>query len=237
MSRPYKIVAVIPCLNEEKNIFNVVLKTSKFVDLVLVINDGSSDNTEYEAKRAGAIVINHQRNLGKGAALNTAFVALKDYDCNAAVLIDGDGQHNPNDIPQLLKKFTSENLDMVIGSRFLKKNRIPKYRMVGQYVLNIAINLGSGIPVTDTQSGFRVVSPKAYSIFRFKEKGLSVESEMQFQVSKFAFSVGEVPIDVIYEGKSRRNPIIHGFSVLFRVFSLIGQYRLNLTIFSEEKAK
>lgn len=228
MSTSYKTVAVIPCLNEEKNIFDIVQKTSKFVDMVLVINDGSSDNTEYEAKRAGAAVISHHRNLGKGAALNTAFDFLRKSHYNAAVFLDGDGQHDPNEIPKILEPVISGQADMVIGSRFLyHTHKIPFYRRIGQRILNVATNLGSNVIVTDSQSGFRCFSLKAIKIIKFTELGLSVESEMQFIAGRNELLVSEVPIKAIYNDKPRRNPVKHGFGVLIKVFLLTGRQLLS----------
>lgn len=221
-SSTLKIIAVIPCYNEQKNIYDIVTRTKKYVDRVFVVNDGSTDNTESEAIHAGAEVINHSCNLGKGVALNTAFEFLRDLDCEAAVFLDGDGQHDPAEIPQIIKPILSEEADMVIGSRFINgSDKIPVYRKLGQTVLNIATNMGSRVKVTDSQSGYRSFSRKGIEIMSFSERGLSVESEMQFIAGRNNLIVCEVPIQAIYEGELKRNPIRHGFGVLFRVMRLI----------------
>ena len=116
---------------------------------------------------------------------------------------------------------------MVVGSRFLADNRIPKYRMLGQTVLNITTNLGSGIKLTDTQSGFRAFSRKAIERMALKETGFAVESEMQFIAGRHGLKVTEVPIKTNYDEKVKRSPVVHGFGVLFRVLGMMGQSVFN----------
>ncbi len=103
------------------------------------------------------------------------------------------------------------------------KNDIPKYRMLGQTVLNITTNLGSGIRLTDTQSGFRAFSRKAIERMSFKETGFAVESEMQFRANRYGLKVAEVPINTNYDEKVKRSPVVHGFGVLWRVLGMVGE--------------
>lgn len=216
-----RIAAVVPCYNEEATISQIVLKVQKYVDIVIVVNDGSSDNTAALSKKAGAMVISHPNNLGKGAALDTAFKYLRNTSCNIAVFLDGDGQHDPDDVPRVIAPICAGKADMVIGSRFLSDSaRIPFYRKIGQIILNIATNIGSAVKVTDSQSGFRGFSRKAIDIMNFREKGLSVESEMQFIAGNNNLIVSEVPIKAIYGGKLKRSPVKHGFNVLLRIMSI-----------------
>ncbi len=224
-----KILAAIPAYNEEKFIYEVASETIKYVDEVVVINDGSTDNTSDVAKKSGASLINHHINKGKGMALNTALSYARRTGTDILVFLDGDGQHNPNEIPNLIMPVLNGHADMVIGSRFMKNNKIPKYRMLGQTVLNIATNIGCGIKVSDSQSGFRALSHKAINCLQFTEEGLAVESEMQFLAKRHMLKVSEVPITTNYDNGLKRSPIVHGFGVLFRVTRLIPKYswRLN----------
>lgn len=222
-----QVTAVIPCFNEEKTIARVITESRRHVDQVLVVDDGSDDKTVWEALRAGALVTSHLANRGKGAALNTAFTLLRREDCPAAVLLDGDGQHDPSEIPLLLAPVLTGRADIVIGSRYLRQaHLIPAYRRLGQTVLNAMTNLGSGLRVTDSQSGFRAFSSAAINHMRFREKGLAVESEMQFIVRRTGLRVFEVPITTIYSGGHRRSPLVHGFGVLYRVIRLSLGYQL-----------
>lgn len=222
-----KIIAAIPAYNEADHIREIVIKAGKYVDQVIVVDDGSGDGTGERAKRAGATVIKHDRNLGKGVAINTAFQIAREINSLAMVLLDADGQHRPEEIPLLLNPVLNSQADMVVGSRFLANNHIPKYRMLGQTVLNITTNLGSGIKLTDTQSGFRAFSRKAIMGFSFKETGFAVESEMQFRANRCGLKVTEVPINTNYNDKVKRSPVVHGFGVLFRVLGMMGENVLN----------
>jgi len=189
-----------------------------------VINDGSKDGTEEEAKKAGAQVISHSTNRGKGAALRTAFEYLRKLRFKAAVILDGDGQHDPADIAKLVEPIIKGKADMVIGSRYLEGiGKIPFYRRIGQRVLNFVTNQVSKVWVSDSQSGFRSFSYKAVKELELKERGFSVESEMQIIAGKKGLKVMEVPISTIYNGKAKRNPFAHGFNVLFRVLLFAGR--------------
>ena len=124
-----KTIAAIPCFNEELYIGSVVLRAKEYVDQVIVIDDGSMDKTALVAGRANALVIKHSSNEGKGAAIRTAFDYAKEAGCKALVLLDGDGQHDPNYIPSLLKPVLDGKADMAVGSRYLgMRSSVPGYR-------------------------------------------------------------------------------------------------------------
>lgn len=212
-----KTLAAIPCYNESRYIGSVIVQTKKWVETVLVIDDGSTDDTAEVAELAGATVVSHSRNRGKGTAIKTAFTWARNNGFEALVLLDGDGQHNPVDIPAVLAPIIISTADMVVGSRFLTTNKIPMYRRFGQQVLTFVTNLGSKTKLTDSQSGFRAFSSKAIEIMTFNESGLSIESEMQLVASKHNLVTVEVPIAVEYFKDAGRNPISHGLEVLSRV--------------------
>ena len=216
-----KIVAAIPCFNEERFIGSVVVKTRKYVDEVIVIDDGSADATADVAAEAGAAVYRHNRNRGYGAAVRNALSRGKELEADVLVILDGDGQHDPGDIPGLIKPLLDGEADVVVGSRFLQEGRTsPFYRRLGQHVLTAVTNVGSGQRISDSQSGFRAYSAKALKQLNLAENGMSVSSEMQFAISKAGLKVAEVPIEVSYVGKAKRNPLGHGIGVLGRVLVL-----------------
>jgi len=163
------ITAIVPAYNEELTIGSVVISASEFVDHVIVVDDGSTDHTAEIAEIAGAEVIKHPQNRGKGAALKTGFEAVKDADI--IVTIDGDGQHNPREIPLLVKPIADGQTDMVNGSRYLdkKSNGTPAYRRIGQTVLDKTTNINSGLKITDSQSGFRAFAAFTVPAFRFSK--------------------------------------------------------------------
>jgi len=215
-----KIIAAIPAYNEVNHIKRIVSEAKSFVDQVIVVDDSSTDGTGKIAEAAGALVIRHEENMGKGVAVNTAFKIAREMQPCVLVLLDGDGQHNPREIPLLIEPILQDRADMVVGSRFLKNNHIPKYRVLGQTVLNLTTGWGSGIRLTDSQSGFRAFSLRAIQSLSFCEKGFAVESEMQFRAKECGLRVAEVPIETNYEEKLKRSPVVHGFGVLFRVIKL-----------------
>jgi glycosyltransferase involved in cell wall biosynthesis len=218
------IIAAIPCFNEERFIGSVVLKAKEYVDQVIVIDDGSTDNTAAVAELAGATVVKHGSNRGKGAAVSTAFGHAGEIGCRALVLLDGDGQHEPACIPSLVKPVLDGEADMVVGSRFLEiKSSIPGYRIWGHRLLTFFTNLGSRVKLTDSQSGFRAFSPKAIEALSFGEKGLSVESEMQFLANEANLRVTEVPVSIAYHGGAKRSPVAHGVGVLNSIMGLISR--------------
>jgi glycosyltransferase involved in cell wall biosynthesis len=216
-----KIIAAIPCLDEERCIGSVVLKTKKYVSSVIVIDGGSTDSTAEVATEAGATVYQQDRNRGYGAAVRSALERGRQLQADILVVLDGDGQHDPKDIPRLVKPVLDGEADVVIGSRFLGAvKRPPLYRRLGQRVLNIVTNVGSGQSTSDSQSGFRVYSSKALKQLNLAENGMSVSSEMQFAIAKAGLKIAEVPIHVSYTDKAKRNPVGQGINTLSRVLVL-----------------
>ena len=213
------VTAIIPAFNEEIPIGSVVLSTLKYVDQVIVVDDGSSDRTAEIALMAGAEVVKHPVNRGKGAALKTGFQSVGDRDI--VVTLDGDGQHNPGEIPKLLKPIIEGEADIVNGSRYLSHNGndTPAYRRLGQTVLDKATNLSSGLKLTDSQSGFRAFATYTLSAFKFNDTGFSIESGMLIDAANFGSRIKEVDINVNYHRGDKgsihkMNPITHGLSVL-----------------------
>ena len=210
---------VIPAYNEEGSIASVVLSAKKHSQRVIVVNDGSTDYTAKLASAAGAFVINLPRNAGKGTALSIGLTTAAIEDCDFIVCLDGDGQHDPEDIPKLVGALLNSDADMVIGSRFLEsesRNQIPRYRRVGQHVLNYATNIGNSEKVTDSQSGFRAFRKEIIGLFDFNEAGMGIESEMTRTAMRKSMKVAEVPVSARYKGlaTSTLRPSRHGVTVL-----------------------
>ncbi|RLC93461.1 MAG: hypothetical protein DRI40_08760 [Chloroflexi bacterium] len=204
-----KIIAAIPCFNEERFIGTVVLKAKKYVDCVVVIDDGSSDATAEVAAEAGAVVYKHGENRGYGAGIRSALQKGEELGADVLVILDGDGQHDPRDIPRIVQPVLGDEADIVVGSRFLGATgkKPPLYRHLGQRFLTTATNLGSEHSVSDSQSGFRAYPSKALRELTLVEEGMAVSSEMQFAISKAGLRVAEVPIKVSYMGSAKRSPV------------------------------
>ncbi len=219
-------IALIPAHNEARFIGSVVLQSKKYVERVVVVNDGSQDETAEIAYAAGAEVLNMPQNVGKAEAVTRGIDYVRRLKPTAVTIIDGDGQHDPKQIPSLLAPIEAEQADMVIGSRFIGiESEIPKWRIVGQHALTFATNVTSGVHTTDSQSGFRAFAPSALPFLKFQAQGFSLESEMQFIANENDLRVAEVPISVVYEEPAKRNPVSHGLQVLNGVLRLVGQMR------------
>jgi glycosyltransferase involved in cell wall biosynthesis len=221
-----RLAAAIPIFNEEPVIPSVVSGVRRYVPRVVVIDDGSTDEGARAASTAGAEVIRHDRNLGKGVGLRSALAWAKDHrEISYLVLIDGDGQHDPEEIPKMLQETTRRGLDILVGSRFLGQHNAPLYRLFGLHVLSASARLGSGLPMTDSQSGFRILSRQAIDRLELRERAFAVESEMQFEAAEKGLRVGESPIGIRYVGHARRSPIAHGGSVLLRTLLMTARRR------------
>ena len=219
-----KIAAGIPAFNEEKNIGLLVVELLKIVDYVIVCNDGSNDNTGIIAKKMGAIVVNHERNLGYGAGIKSLFLKARELGVDVLVTLDADGQHRFEDVDTVLGPIRKHETDIVIGSRFLNQNQqqIPSYRKAGIKIITKLANTTLDKTITDSQSGFRAYSSNVLSEIIPLEHGMGVSNEILIKANKKGFKISEVPIVVSYEGDtSTHNPISHGMSVIFSTLKII----------------
>jgi len=230
---PNSIVAVVPAYNEELVIGSVVLRARRCAETVIVIDDGSKDSTAEIARLAGADVVVMPQNSGKAAALMAGFERAQEYSADAVVMIDADGQHNPEEIMAVAAPVLAGEADLVIGSRFIgEKADIPIYRRFGQEVLTLCTNASSTCRTTDSQSGFRALSRRAMANLDFASEGYSVESDMIAHFASRGLVIEEVPISVRYDvpHKHKKNPVSHGFDVLTKILGLIG-YKRPLLLF------
>lgn len=220
------IVVIIPAYNEERFIGSVVIKAKRYARTVIVVDDGSKDDTAQIAYAAGAMVLQHKSNLGKGAALNTGFEMARLYNPDVTVMIDADGQHLPCEIDAVIAPVLEGKADLVIGSRYLNHAcQVPYNRILGHRVINLFTRLASGEAASDSQSGFRAFSRNALQWIEFKSRGFSVESEMQFLAHEFGLKLVEVPVTIRYLDDSKRPALSQGLAVLTGILRLIGQYR------------
>ena len=216
----------IPSYNEEVAIGSLVLRASQYADQVVVLDDGSTDKTAEIARFAGAHVLVHDVNLGKGAALRDLFDYATQSGFDIIVIIDGDGQHNPDDIPKLVEPLLRNEADVVNGSRYLNGEigSTPRYRRFGQRILDKVVHIGlnNDINITDTQSGFRAFSIKTAPFFKFNTDQLAIDSEMLMNAANAQLRIKEVSIGVRYDvGRSSKHPVSHGVQVLTGVLRTI----------------
>ena len=213
-----KIIVGIPAFNEEKNIASIITKLNKIADSVVICDDGSTDLTSDIAKKMGAIMINHEKNLGYGGAIRSIFLKAKEIDGDILVTFDADGQHRIEDIKNVIEPIINQKADLVIGSRFLDENEkeVPQYRKVGIKVITKITNASINEQLTDSQSGFRAYSKKVVNELNPTELGMGISTEILIKASSKNFKILEVPIKILYSGDtSTHNPVTHGSSVIF----------------------
>ena len=212
-----KIIIGIPAFNEEKNIASIITKLMNITDSIIVCNDGSSDLTSEIAEKMGAVVINHEKNLGYGAAIRSIFLKAKELDGDILVTFDADGQHRIEDIENVTTPIINQEAELVIGSRFLddSEKEVPQYRKVGIKVITKITNASIKEKLTDSQSGFRAYSKKIVNELSPSELGMGISTEILIKASSKNFKIVEVPIKILYSGDtSTHNPISHGSSVV-----------------------
>jgi len=213
-----KIIIGIPAYNEEKNIAGIITKLKNVSNDIIVCNDGSTDLTANIAEDMGAIVVNHEKNLGYGGAIRSIFLKAKDLAADVLVTFDADGQHRIEDIDGVIAPILENQSDIVIGSRFLddSEKEVPQYRKMGIKVITKITNATIKKELTDSQSGFRAYSKQVLNEISPSETGMGVSTEILIKASSKDFKISEVPIKILYgENTSTQNPITHGSSVIF----------------------
>ena len=206
-----RVCVVVPAYNEATVIGEVVksarevfLKSKKAYDIdIVVVNDGSKDETANEAKKGGAIVINHILNSGAGSATLTGLAYARQHNYDIAATMDADGQHAPDDVLEGIKSIDQGNADLLIGSRLIDSRGMSKIKVLGNKGLSLFTYLLFGINVTDSQSGLRIFSKRAIDGLQWKSTGYEFCSEMIWRAKQARMSVGEYPIKAIYTDYSR----------------------------------
>jgi len=213
-----KIFIVMPAFNEEKMVGKVIKALMKRgYKNIVVVDDGSTDNTTKIAKKEGALVIGHPINRGLGAALGTGIETALQNKADIIVTFDSDGQHHPDDIKRIIKPIIDNKADAVIGTRLKNSKGMPIIRKIGNWGFNIITYLLFGVWTTDSQSGFRAFNKKAASRIEIKTNKMEVSSEIIKEIGHKKLRYGEVPIKAIYTDYS----ITHGQSSLnaFRILA------------------
>lgn len=196
----------------------------KYADKVIVCDDASIDKTFDVAKKAGAVVIKHEKNIGKGGALKTLFEYSKKLDADVIITIDGDGQSLPEEIPKLVNPILEKKFDVVIGYRFDNSVEMPTYRKFGNKALDKITNIATGISVRDTQSGFRAYSKKAIKEIKFNSNGFGADVEILIDAAKKGLKITEEKVSVIYNTGSKtstKDPVSHSTTVVLSVIEKI----------------
>ncbi|HHV99656.1 MAG TPA: glycosyltransferase family 2 protein [Clostridiaceae bacterium] len=207
-----KILTIIPAYNEEKSITSVIANVRRYVPEsdILVVNDGSSDNTALYAAAANAMIINLPFNLGIGGAMQTGYMFARDNNYDIAIQVDGDGQHNPSDIQKLVKPVIDNLTDMAIGSRYISRTsyRSSYLRRIGMIFFSALVAFLTGNKVKDTTSGFRVVNRNIINYFAKNYPTDYPEVDVLVKLHKKGFRIMEIPVEMNrrQNGKSSITP-------------------------------
>lgn len=222
------VVAVIPAFNEEHSIAKVVVTAQKYADKVIVCDDGSTDLTAEIAKALNAEVIRHGTNQGYGSAIKSLLRRAREVGADVAVTLDGDGQHDPSQIPVLLEAMNRSGADIVVGSRFLSNGNepvnIPTYRRYGIKAITSLARIASGKDLTDAQSGLRAYGRKVLNSLSLSEDGMGLSVEILIEAKRRGFAIAEVPAIIRYEGLARtstQGPVRHALSVMTSISRLV----------------
>lgn len=177
----HRVVVIVPAYNEERFIGSVVLKILQFPVTVIVVDDGSTDASALVAEAAGALIVRHDTNKGKGEALHTGIREARRMKPEVIVVIDGDEQHLVSELPKLVQPILEDRADIVVGSRYMENTSvIPAHRKYGHWFFNKLTGIASRVSVSDSQSGYRAFSPKVFNTDFFQSAGFTVESRCSF---------------------------------------------------------
>jgi len=216
-----KVIIIIPAYNEEKNIKAIVNSCHLLgYNDIMLVDDGSTDNTSRIAREAGATVVSHIINRGVGAATQTGLQAAKLLGADIAVTIDADEQHKPQDIKKLINELVTQGSDIVIGSRFLNhENSVPLMRQVFNRIANVITFFLAGIMLTDSQSGLKAFSRKALETIQISANGFEFSSEIIREAHYYKLAITEVPVSVVYTpySLSKGQNLSTGLNTIFRL--------------------
>lgn len=205
------IVAILPAYNQEKGIIELVQKVKKYVSDVIVVADGSTDKTIQSATESGAIALELVNKRGKGNAIIRGIEFSKSLNPDFIILMDSDGQHDPDEIPRLIQPLNENSCDMVIGSRFLGIIKTSNINKVGNHILNLLHFLLTLRWLTDTESGFRAFKAEKLYSLDIKATHYEIESDVLLESIKKRLKIKEAPITILKKEKGIN--VLDGFKI------------------------
>lgn len=217
------LCVLIPSYNEAKAIGSLVAKLRARGLTVYVVDDGSVDNTAGIAEAEGAVVVKHKTNMGKGASMREGFKHVLKRAFDAVVVMDGDGQHEVEDIGSFLQRMKDTNADMVIGNRMHDTSSMPLLRIYTNKFMSSLISSMARQHVPDTQSGFRLIKRAVLQKVSLESSNYEIESEMILKAAWAGFKIDSVPIKTVYrDERSRINPILDALRfIVFLIKTMI----------------
>jgi glycosyltransferase involved in cell wall biosynthesis len=204
-----RVMILIPAYNAGPCVGRVVRDVAALPESpeILVVDDGSTDTTATVAREAGAIVVSHERNLGKGAALRTGFERFLKTGCEAVITLDADGQHCPRETANLIDRWRATGADIVVGSRRRDLGNMPLARVLSNALSSRLVSLSAGTRIPDSQSGFRLLTRRAVENVSISSNGFAAESEFLIKAGLRGFRIESAPVSTIYaDERSFINP-------------------------------
>ena len=206
-----KLLIIIPAYNASSTIPSLIEQISPFIERenILVVDDGSKDDTFAVVERSEVRILRHKRNKGKGEALLTGFRYALDNGYDAVVTMDADLQHDPQFIPDFLEIFRKNSPDIIIGTRTIELKTMPFSRWLTNNLTSIIVSVLGGTKVRDSQSGYRLISAKVLNKIRLVTKKYDLESELLIKAGRVKFKIDSVFISTLYPGsRSFINPLV-----------------------------
>ena len=219
-----RVIALIPAFNEAARIGEVVKRTVPLVSQVVVVDDGSTDNTAEVACTAGATVLRHEQNRGKGAAIVTALDFFGETDAEFGVFMDADGQHDPAEIPRFVEAARRENADVVVGTRMGDTKHMPVVRLWTNQFTSWVTGKLTGQRIPDSQCGYRLLRRSVLNSLKLSTARFETETEMLIQAGRAGHKIASVPVRTIYGGEARASHI-HPLRDTIRFFRLVAKFR------------
>ena len=210
-----KVFVIIPAYNESERIGPVIKKAKKYCKNIVVVDDGSKDNTQTVAEKEKVTVLRHIVNLGKGAALKTGCDYALKKGAETLIVMDSDGQHQPEDIPRFLKALGKK--DIVFSARKRSKEKMPFVLRFGNWVISTVNKILFGVEVKDATSGYRTFTAKTYKKIKWQSTGYTVEAEMIANVGKNRLKYGELMIKTIYSDDYKGTTIMDGVKIVLNM--------------------
>jgi glycosyltransferase involved in cell wall biosynthesis len=204
-----KKVAIIPVYNGEEQIKSLIRRTRKYVDDLVVVDDGSTDKTAKIAEKEKAIVIRHEKNRGKGASLQTGIDYILGRDYELVIMMDADGQHRPEEIPKFIRHYKKTQAPVIVGNRMKNPQNMPLIRKLTNRVMSAMLSKICGQSIPDSQCGYKLISKGVFEEIKLLYSNYEIESEILIRASRKGFKIDSVPIATVYQQeKSYINPIL-----------------------------
>lgn len=221
---------LIPSYNEAKTVGSLVKAVRAEGLNVVVVDDGSVDGTGKIAEAEGACVVRYSKNRGKGASVRGGCGRILEKDYDTVIMMDGDGQHDPRDLPRFLTKISESDAGIVIGNRMVNTKNMPLIRWLTNKCMSFIISMVTHQRIPDSQCGYRIIKRKVLEAINLSSSRYEIESEMLIEAARCGFKIASLPIETIYRDESSQiNPIIDTLRFIRFLVRSIGRRRQLVT--------